>query len=68
MFEVKMVDKPEGLYMDIQDLIEYLDEGANAIDRMIKSDQLVGEFFAGEVYGYRKIAEHLRTAVKQMEG
>lgn len=61
--EVKYTENPEGLHIDIEDLIGHLEQEAddrerNILQGLFKSDQ--NEFWRGEVYGYRRIAKQFR--------
>ena len=63
-----MVQDPEGLHVDIEDLIAHLEQEADDRESNIRQGLLKpqqNEFFRGEVYGYRRIADQFKKVLRQ---
>lgn len=62
-FEIKMVENAEGMHVDIEDLIAYLESEADHLKKMRRKGMFVGDFFEGQEYGYRTVAAAFEKAL-----
>lgn len=69
--EVKMAENPEGLHIDIEDLIAHLEQEADDRELNVRGGLYNGQqvqFFRGEIYGYRRVAEQFKKVLNNVEG